>query len=543
MYCKNCGKILSETDKFCSECGTRVEADTPEVKRPVEKPVEDKPKKTVHLEEFNWDLDGYPTTPKKTEAIDFNWESVLEEKTRNAAPKMPAVKAEKSEVGEELQASKEEETSLEEEIFGRLEDAVIDEPTRLVDKAQAKIEGVDQFYTFNQKQAEFQAMLDQEYERIQNNEEEELEPIEPEEVELPDFLVEDNTADFAEETVEEEPAELEEAPVTADEPQLVAVVWSGAPAGIIAFEEVANAQAEEAVTPEETAAEEDAVPSEEEGEAEVTPSKDEGEEEKTEKAEEPEHKLTFDDVFRDDDDDEEEKEKGGCLKVIAIFLCILVVIELAILGVQYFAPDSQAGKMIDQGYQYIVNLLSGSEAPEEDAEAGAASEIENIISAQMNLNQNIVSVTENKALLFEEDEDYGYAEMADTYAFQNSPWYDKEDGTSVTFGDAIVGTLIQYYSALPDKMNGVNNDIVDFVDNTSDFYEEVDAIESETDKGYVIKQLEIGEIRTGGSGFYVLASVTIADNQDEEGATEKQIIYLEPNTNTKAMKIIEIQKI
>ena len=25
MYCKNCGKLLEEGDKFCSGCGTKVE--------------------------------------------------------------------------------------------------------------------------------------------------------------------------------------------------------------------------------------------------------------------------------------------------------------------------------------------------------------------------------------------------------------------------------------------------------------------------------------------------------------------------------------
>ena len=91
MFCKNCGKNLGMDDKFCSECGTRVmvEKKKTEDLEPMfflEKPEkEKKAKKVIHLDEFNWNLDGYPTAPKKTEDVDFNWSSVLEEKEGKAA--------------------------------------------------------------------------------------------------------------------------------------------------------------------------------------------------------------------------------------------------------------------------------------------------------------------------------------------------------------------------------------------------------------------------------------------------------------------------
>ena len=133
--------------------------------------------------------------------------------------------------------------------------------------------------------------------------------------------------------------------------------------------------------------------------------------------------------------------------------------------------------------------------------------------------------------------------VADTYAFQNSPWYDNEEGESISFGDEIIGILIQYYSALSDRMNDVNKDVFDFVDDTSAFYEEIEAIEGQDDLQYVINNLEIGEIRTGAKGFYVLTRVTTVDSKNTEGETEKQVVYLEPNTSKNEMKIVEIQKI
>jgi len=614
MYCKNCGKLLSADAKFCSECGTRVEVEAPKprviepmffTKEREEAPV--KPKKVVHLDEFNWDLDGYPTTPKKTEDIDFNWASVLEEKSRVSRPKPAQPKKEEVEVQndediqeepvvtvEELvEALPEEEpsdvaeapvdetedkTALETEIFDNLAQNEIEEPTRLIDKAQLKANGVDQFYTFNQKRAELQALLDQEYARIQSGEIEEL-PVAEEKQPIPAFLQveekkpvevtveeEKEAAPAVEETevvetaeIATEPAaeELIEEPVEVpakEELELVAVVWAAAPAGIVVDEPVETEETEE--TPSSEVSEEAAPKVEAVEEEHVAEPVEEGcpskcEESKAEisteteekPAEEPEHKLTFDDIFRDDDEDDEEKEKGGCLKVIAIFLIILVIIELGILGVQYFAPDSQAGAYIDKAYNYVMTLIQGNDEVENQEEVSGPSEVQQIITKQMVKNENIVSVAENVQLRFEEGETYGYDEFADTYAFQNSPWYDNEEGESISFGDEIIGTLIQYYSALSDRINDVNKDVFDFVDDTSAFYEEIEAIEGQDDLQYVINNLEIGEIRTGAKGFYVLTRVTTVDSKNTEGEIEKQVVYLEPNTSKNEMKIIEIQKI
>ena len=96
MFCKECGKLLGSGDKFCPECGTRVTVEKPKaaplepmffVERREEPAIEKKPKKVVHLDEFNWDLNGYPTENRKTEAVYFDWASVLEDKVRQASPK------------------------------------------------------------------------------------------------------------------------------------------------------------------------------------------------------------------------------------------------------------------------------------------------------------------------------------------------------------------------------------------------------------------------------------------------------------------------
>ena len=670
MFCKECGKLLGSSDKFCPECGTKVTVERPKaaplepmffVEKREEPVVEKKPKKVVHHDEFNWDLAGFPTEKRKTEAVDFDWASVLEDKVRQASPKPvevkpePAVKEEPlghmpktveellaalpdnileiveeaveeepvvEEAVEEVESATDDlaEAAFDEEAFeeeeaedGTAEEVEIksleqiiedfgagpmDEPTRLIDKAQMKADSVDRFYVFSKKQAEYQNMLDQEYDKIQNSlqekeegeptptveeilagtpveepatdtvgavEEVETEVTEEEELTVAEVAVEEPAAEEAEEAVEE----ITVVPVAeVKELELVAIAWSMPPVGIVVETPVEKApktagkdtlmqeqrvlmaeleklmpEGVEADPVKEEPTEDVAVEAVEELKAEPAPSKDE-------ELEEPEAPqkgtLTFADIFNDEEDEDDEVKKGGgCLKFIAIVLIILVIIELGILGIQHFAKDSEAAKMINQTYGKIVNMISGTEEPETPVEEVPAepSELELLITAQKEKNTNIGEIVENNALVFEADQDYGYEELADTYAFKNSLWYEAEDGKDVTYGDEIIGTLIQYYSALPDKINDVNKDVLDYVDNTTALYEELDQIEGDETRGYAINRLEIGEIKTGQKGFYAMVNITSADKLQPEETQQKQIVYLEANPSEKVIKMKETKNI
>ena len=107
MFCTNCGKKLHDGDKFCANCGTKVRKDTPEIK-PVsndivfnppfkveaekrtseiyrgfvsDKPAEEK-KRTAEPVNFDWNLSGFPQETRKTDDVDFNWDSVVERRNQ-----------------------------------------------------------------------------------------------------------------------------------------------------------------------------------------------------------------------------------------------------------------------------------------------------------------------------------------------------------------------------------------------------------------------------------------------------------------------------
>ena len=79
MFCNKCGKQIAEGSMFCNFCGAPVEVPVepaaPEVL--AEEPAAKNSGKPV-FEEFNWNVNDYPSKDKirKTEDIDFDWNIV-----------------------------------------------------------------------------------------------------------------------------------------------------------------------------------------------------------------------------------------------------------------------------------------------------------------------------------------------------------------------------------------------------------------------------------------------------------------------------------
>jgi len=616
MYCKNCGKALNAGDKFCSNCGTKVEEEfVPafrQEERPVrEQPAEEKPSRNFTIEKFDWDLDGYPTDHKKTEEINFNWDSVLEEKQRNIfsseAPKRPvtpvtqeAPKGQEEPESGEADAFSEEE-SLENAIFADIGTLKGAESTKVVERVPSKSRTIDKFYTFNKKNEEFQALLDQEYERIKNGQSDG--PAFPEEKRAPKISSGSRHEEF-DWTLPggREPSgvlrnslenEKEDFAGFVDRPSYVGVVLASTPEGYMEIEEehssaqdfaketeaalselelmVASAaaraekklqlsrdlQAEEAPVQEKA---QGAEPEKEEnaqkadgfrgGETQGAEKAGESESSENQRQEESDDvkkeqsKLTFVDVFADDDDDAEKPKKGKALKVIAAILCILVIAELVMIGIQYFAPESKAAGVINNAYSKVAGLIKGDDEQEEQEPAEPQteeSEIAQLIEAKKDLGKNIATVEEEQSLAFEDGKDYGFEGFSNAYTFADKPWYTDEDGNSVTYGEEIIGTVIGYYSSWVDKINGKNKKVLNYVDDTSEFYADVEALKGKEDVQYGINRLAIGEIRAGSAGFFVFVSVTKVDSDSNEETAEKQIIYMEPAN--KAMKIVDIKEI
>ena len=255
MYCKKCGKRLADGDKFCGNCGTKIDVSEINIGFAEEEP---KPKKNFDFGAFNWDLDGYPDEDKaKTEDVDFNWNTVLEEKKRKDIEEKSFTETimTENELFDRIQnednakdaseisfnwelgsTTRVEKADRFESIIPKVEEkAELDIPVEvsedheevkdLVDIDEALAAGIaaassprksiDKFYTFNQKNEEFQALLDQEYERLRNRirEDSEAEAI----IANKEEKLEQARATWSKEALEEPVEETEETVEVAEE--------------------------------------------------------------------------------------------------------------------------------------------------------------------------------------------------------------------------------------------------------------------------------------------------------------------------------------
>lgn len=383
MYCKKCGKRLADGDKFCGNCGTKIDASEINIGFAEDEP---KPKKNFDFGAFNWDLDGYPDEDKaKTEDVDFNWNTVLEEKKRKDIEEKSFTETimTENELFDRIQnednakdaseisfnwelgsTTRVEKADRFESIIPKVEEkAELDIPVEvsedheevkdLVDIDEALAAGIaaassprksiDKFYTFNQKNEEFQALLDQEYERLRNriredseaeaiiaNKEEKLEqaratwskePLEEpvEETEETVEVAEAEAVNDAENTEEAQDTEVEteEAPETEE-----ADVETESEFEEVEETEEATDEDEEAVQEaEEPAIQEEACACETEEEVACDISSEDAEEacvvetqaqaEEVEKAEEPEAEDTYDDNEEAEAEETPSKPESG----------------------------------------------------------------------------------------------------------------------------------------------------------------------------------------------------------------------------------------
>lgn len=194
MYCKNCGKEIAGGSKFCNHCGSPVE----ELPTPQQQPQPEATEPSIHtkpkpdssddapevrkpiFEEFQWNVSEYPdrNVVEKTEEVDFNWnanpDDIPETPRRvvKAAPREQApASADASDYPAQAKADApnqppaKEETlkgaDLEKEVFGQ------PQPPQSREEMSA-MEKVNSFYTLNQKNEEFQKLINAEYERVKS---------------------------------------------------------------------------------------------------------------------------------------------------------------------------------------------------------------------------------------------------------------------------------------------------------------------------------------------------------------------------------------
>ncbi|MDD2189335.1 MAG: zinc ribbon domain-containing protein [Eubacteriales bacterium] len=585
MYCRNCGNLLGDTDKYCQRCGEPTGSqlfdksketvteevvynppikgegnnkffyteDEPEIKASEnpeagmkdsvfnyisdteeqtkeEKDISeqgdaaDRQQDTSNEGEFRWNVYDFPK-PRKTEDIEFNWK--LEDYSQ-----------------QEVKSDKDQ--ALEETLFKEIQD----------ESNQSRESDIDRFYTFNKKNEEFQELLDREYERMKRQHSGVLDnDIEPEtEIEEPEIEITESETDVTEsETETAEPdmetSESEAEPTTAES---VAID----PESVVTKPETEFTGSESGIA-----------------EPEIEPNKTETElkqETLIEHNETEEQEgmssapMPFPISFKTEDEDiaDEQEEKGHHIgRIILIIIAIILIAEIAILGIRYFAPDSAISDSINKVQTQVIGTVAGWLSGEDDAgrdidaekppevidkdnnnetedppeviakpDPKPAADKNALITFQMGNNMNIAAVRSNEELAYQPGRDYGISDINNSKPLENNIWQTSEGSEPIYYDQSIVGTIIAFDSQWIDYVNTGNKSVFDLLKKDSKAYQRAVSFSKVGKVKETFKLLEIGEIRKGSNGFYVWVyeEMQVTEAGKIRDINYNWIYYLEP---------------
>ena len=467
---------------------------------------------------------------------------------------------------------------LEKEIFGSISSI----ERRRDNSRYSAEEQIDKFYTFSQKNEEFQRLLDREYERLKGNisteSKSKAEPklnIEENHISAnaepaPTILVaeqedtteeseEDNPPKEAEEEAEAEKLVTEEEVVEKDDPsaleaELENLLDSFVPkkgevseANEKDYNEVIEEKAEQ--ESEEVATEiKPEMANTVESEPVIEPNKDEIEKEEaqTEVDAEKEEKtaLPWDDEISVGEFKVDEK-KSSPLAVILGIIAALLVLEAALVGIKYFLPESNAAKFIDKNLGVAVNWVDNiskekqnveekqdTQTQEENPEVSAAPNLDKnaLIEANAAYNENIVQLMADDTLVFDVNKDYGDELINNSKPIENNIWYTDESGNAVLYDNEVVKTIIQFDSSWIDYVNGENEATLGLLKEGSLALENAKNFSKVGKVTKTFDSVRIGEIRQNGDVFFVWVKESISTSENGKASTAEYswIYQLEP---------------
>jgi len=267
-------------------------------------------------------------------------------------------------------------------------------------------------------------------------------------------------------------------------------------------------------------------------------------------------------ISHEEESVEETKNKRNSLgRVILIIIAIILAIEIAILGIRYFAPDSAMAKFINNAQSQIIRTVTGwfisdddidptsGEGPEaidesndKDDEVVEPPEItpepdpkpmedkDALISSQMGNNKNIINVRSNETLAYQAGRDYGFSGINNSKPIENNIWKAPEGEDPVYYDQSIVGTIIAFDSQWIDYVNGDGNSVLNLLKKDSKAYRNAVNFSKVGKVKETFQLLEIGEIRKGSNGFYVWTheEIQIIENGKTSNLKYNWIYHLEP---------------
>ncbi len=610
MFCQECGNPLNEGDKSCKICGTPVrdEPDVPNFKIDSENEVESNT--------LNWNLNGFPK-PKKTEDIDFDWN--IDAKTFGKRTTVENRNSTESSPGPSSDSDSHN-TDLAEEL--------------------------NRFFNFEKANEDFQKLLDKEYESMQDRLLPRQSQIDMGRMNLgdrisssEDVVVPAIIADQGEAGPEAAPPDLlkgEAAVVNETEskegdsdPNEEDVILTDNPdenRGEYQIQDQNDSRTEYQdehqkgnqdehqkkhqseyqneyhsedqieeeptviwVDEENTGIHNTGTAEADTGIAEAAGLAADGKTGKIEKLQSDKSgEIPAALWFETDEKDQDSKKKFNIGRAVLILIIVVLLAEAAILGVQYFLPNTNAAKKAEQINDSISGALNGvkdrtvglfqsvggkgdvdqtgtgdpdqnvdaegDDPLDEDASGNDTDHVgepnlvpsedkDVLIAAVMaEYNSNIESIEANDKLAWKMGKDYVISDIKNSEPIDNNYWYTTPKGEHVYYDKEIVATLIQFDSQWVDYVNGGSKLVIELTKEGSKARKNAETFSKVGKVKQTFDRLEIGEIRKGQEAFYVWTYEEIKEVQGNKTTIKKYnwVYRLEPID--KEMKIVNYYK-
>ena len=230
-----------------------------------------------------------------------------------------------------------------------------------------------------------------------------------------------------------------------------------------------------------------------------------------------------------EDEDEEEGGKRGAgskiLIVLLVLLCLILAAEVVGIGVHYVAPQSKVAEIVDTQLNKVIHMITGDDTDysvfAEQRREGPLEDNTELIeaNADKNYNGNIKEITYNADLKYVTDEIKDNSDLVLSTPITEVEWGRDANNYSVYYDDKVIGTAIAYESQKYELMKSGDESVLALV--TSKSTRGTLEKKKNSNPGEFTK-LELGEIRTSGSYYYIWIKETVG------GETTKRVLKMYP---------------
>ncbi|MCL1808453.1 MAG: hypothetical protein FWG42_01645 [Clostridiales bacterium] len=241
------------------------------------------------------------------------------------------------------------------------------------------------------------------------------------------------------------------------------------------------------------------------------------------------------------------KEEGGSeskrdpKKILLTVLLIVFSLEVAALGLKYFAPNSIGAAFVNSKLSFAVTwfdsffhkepldetgsedlgILEGEDEDDGDGDGDAedmpAAPIREpeankafLIASQLYVNRNIEAVGADDDLKFNSENTYSEPGVAASKPIEDNIWR-MEDGNAVYYDQAVVASLISFNSKWIDYVNSGDETILGLVKEGGQAEKSILDFKRGSGVKKAFKLLQIGELRQSGDTFFIWTREVIED--------------------------------